>query len=113
VYLGTVLAHPTIRAGSAGLKGDVMHILWSLIVGLVVGAIAKLIMPGKDPGGLVVTSLLGVVGAVIAGFAGRALGWYTAPNSTPGIIASVIGAVIVLAVYRGVVGMRHRHLHSH
>lgn len=91
-----------------------MHILWSLIVGLVVGAIAKLVMPGKDPGGLVVTSLLGVVGSVLAGFLGRALGMYRAADSTPGIIASIIGAVIVLAIYRGIQhAMRNRHLHSH
>jgi uncharacterized membrane protein YeaQ/YmgE (transglycosylase-associated protein family) len=91
-----------------------MHILWSLIVGLVVGAIAKLIMPGKDPGGLVVTSLLGVVGAVLAGFVGRAFGMYRAADSTPGIIASIIGAVVVLAIYRGVRGaMARRHLHQH
>jgi uncharacterized membrane protein YeaQ/YmgE (transglycosylase-associated protein family) len=91
-----------------------MQILWSLIVGLVVGAIAKLIMPGKDPGGLVVTALLGIVGSVLAGFIGRAAGWYSSANSTPGIIASIIGAVIVLAIYRAVVGARHRrHLHQH
>jgi uncharacterized membrane protein YeaQ/YmgE (transglycosylase-associated protein family) len=85
-----------------------MHILWSLIVGLVVGAIAKLVMPGKDPGGLVITALLGIVGSVLAGFVGRALGWYSATNSTPGIIASIIGAVIVLAIYRAVTGTMHR-----
>jgi uncharacterized membrane protein YeaQ/YmgE (transglycosylase-associated protein family) len=81
---------------------------------LVVGAIAKLVMPGKDPGGLIVTALLGIVGSVLAGFVGRQLGWYSATNSTPGIIASIIGAVVVLAIYRGVQGAMHRrHLHSH
>ena len=52
-----------------------MHILWSLIVGLVVGALAKLFMPGKDPGGVIITMLLGVAGSLVAGFVGRALGW--------------------------------------
>ena len=77
-----------------------MHILWSLIVGLVVGAIAKAIMPGRDPGGLVITMLLGIAGAVVAGFIGRALGWYSDGSAGPGIIASVIGAIILLAGYR-------------
>ncbi len=57
-------------------KGDPMHILWALIIGLIVGAIAKLLMPGKDPGGVVITMLLGVAGSLVAGFLGRAFGWY-------------------------------------
>lgn len=77
-----------------------MHLLWSLIVGLVVGAIAKALMPGRDPGGIVITMLLGIAGALVAGFIGRALGWYQAGATGPGIIASVIGAVILLAGYR-------------
>ena len=82
-----------------------MFILWMLIVGLVVGAIAKLIMPGRDPGGIFITMLLGVAGAFIAGFLGRSLGWYH-ENESAGLIASVIGAVILLALYRMVVGRR-------
>lgn len=77
-----------------------MHIIWSLIVGLVVGAIAKLLMPGKDPGGIIVTMLLGIVGSILAGFLGRALGIYHEGDPAPGIIASIVGAVIVLAIYR-------------
>jgi uncharacterized membrane protein YeaQ/YmgE (transglycosylase-associated protein family) len=77
-----------------------MHIIWSLIIGLIVGAIAKLLMPGRDPGGLIITMLLGIAGSVIAGFLGRALGIYHAGDAGPGIIASVIGAVLVLAIYR-------------
>lgn len=77
-----------------------MHIIWALIVGLVVGAVAKLVMPGKDPGGLIVTMLLGIVGSVLAGFLGRSLGLYHARDAAPGFIASVIGAVIILALYR-------------
>ena len=77
-----------------------MSFLWTLIIGLVVGAIAKLLMPGKDPGGFIVTMLIGVVGALLAGFLGRALGWYQNPGEGPGIIASVIGAIILLVVVR-------------
>lgn len=83
-----------------------MHLIWSLIVGLVVGAIAKAIMPGKDPGGLLVTMLLGVAGSIVAGLLGSALGIYRAGAAGPGIIASIVGAVILLAVYRAIVGRR-------
>jgi uncharacterized membrane protein YeaQ/YmgE (transglycosylase-associated protein family) len=79
-----------------------MHLLWSLIVGLVVGVIAKAIHPGKDPGGIVVTMLIGVVGSLLAGFLGRALGVYHEGDAGPGIIASVIGAVVLLVIYRAV-----------
>ena len=61
-----------------------MGILWTLIIGLVVGAIAKLLMPGKDPGGFIVTMLIGVAGALLAGFLGRALGWYANPGEGRG-----------------------------
>jgi uncharacterized membrane protein YeaQ/YmgE (transglycosylase-associated protein family) len=77
-----------------------MHILWSLIVGLVVGAIAKLVMPGRDPGGIFITMLLGIAGSMVAGFLGRALGWYSAADAGPGVIASIVGAVILLGLYR-------------
>ena len=85
-----------------------MHFIWALIVGLFVGALAKLLMPGKDPGGILVTMLLGIAGSLVAGFLGRALGIYHAGATGPGIIASVIGAVILLAVYRAIV--RHRRI---
>ncbi len=83
-----------------------MSIIWTVIIGLVVGAIAKLLMPGKDPGGWIITALIGVAGAVLAGFLGRAVGWYDNPGEGAGIIASVIGAVILLAVYRLVIGRK-------
>jgi len=83
-----------------------MHLLWALIIGLVVGAIAKVLMPGKDPGGILITMLLGVAGSVVAGLLGGALGLYHRGDTGPGIIASVIGAVILLALYRAVVGRR-------
>jgi uncharacterized membrane protein YeaQ/YmgE (transglycosylase-associated protein family) len=83
-----------------------MGFLWTLIIGLVVGAIAKLIMPGRDPGGIIVTMLIGVAGALLAGFLGRALGWYTDPGQGPGIIASIIGALVLLFLYRLFTGRR-------
>ena len=82
-----------------------MSFLWTLIVGLVVGALAKLFMPGRDPGGIIVTMLLGVVGAVIAGWGGRALGVY-GRGQAPGFIASILGAMLLLLVYRLVIRRR-------
>jgi uncharacterized membrane protein YeaQ/YmgE (transglycosylase-associated protein family) len=76
-----------------------MHLVITLIVGLIVGALAKLVMPGKDPGGVIVTMLLGVAGAVIAGALGHSMGWY-AIGEPPGLIASVLGALVLLAIYR-------------
>jgi uncharacterized membrane protein YeaQ/YmgE (transglycosylase-associated protein family) len=83
-----------------------MDFLWTLIIGLIVGAIAKLLMPGRDPGGFIVTMLLGVAGALLAGFLGRALGWYDSPGSGPGIIASILGAMLLLFLYRLFTGRR-------
>jgi len=80
-----------------------MHFLWMIIVGLIVGALAKLVMPGRDPGGIIVTMLLGIGGSLVAGFLGRAVGWYQ-PGAPAGFIASIIGAVILLAIYRFIVG---------
>jgi uncharacterized membrane protein YeaQ/YmgE (transglycosylase-associated protein family) len=77
---------------------DSMHVLWTLIIGLVIGAVAKLIMPGKDPGGIIVTMLIGVAGSFIATYAGRALGWYQERQSA-GFIMSVVGAIVLLGVY--------------
>jgi uncharacterized membrane protein YeaQ/YmgE (transglycosylase-associated protein family) len=82
-----------------------MEILWMAIIGLVVGALAKLIMPGRDPGGIIITMLIGVAGALLAGFLGRAAGLY-APGEGAGFIASIIGAVVLLAIYRVVIGRR-------
>jgi uncharacterized membrane protein YeaQ/YmgE (transglycosylase-associated protein family) len=82
-----------------------MHILWILLIGLVVGAVAKLIMPGRDPGGTIITILLGIAGSFIANYLGRAAGWY-GPTESAGLIASVIGAVILLAGYRLITGRR-------
>jgi uncharacterized membrane protein YeaQ/YmgE (transglycosylase-associated protein family) len=82
-----------------------MHIIWILLIGLIVGALAKLVMPGRDPGGVIITILLGVAGSFIANYIGRAAGWY-APNESAGFIASIIGAIILLAGYRMIAGRR-------
>ena len=82
-----------------------MHILWMLILGLIIGAIAKLIMPGKDPGGIIVTMLLGLAGALIAGFLGRAVGWYR-EGEPAGFIAAILGAIVLLAIYRMIIARR-------
>jgi uncharacterized membrane protein YeaQ/YmgE (transglycosylase-associated protein family) len=76
-----------------------MGILGWILFGLIVGAIAKLLMPGKDPGGIIVTMLLGIAGAVLGGFAGRALGFY-GPGEAAGFVMALLGAVILLWVYR-------------
>ncbi len=82
-----------------------MHILWMFIIGLIIGAVAKLLMPGRDPGGFIVTALIGIAGSLIAGFIGTALGWYR--NGQPaGFIASVLGAMLLLFLYRVAVGRR-------
>jgi len=73
-------------------------ILGWIIFGLIVGIIAKLLMPGRDPGGFIITTLLGIAGAVIGGYMGRALGLYREGESA-GIIMSIIGAIILLAIY--------------
>ena len=77
--------------------------LWTLIVGLIIGAIAKFLMPGRDPGGFIVTMLLGVAGAFVAHMIGTSMGWYN-EGETAGFIASVVGAVVLLAIYRAVIG---------
>jgi uncharacterized membrane protein YeaQ/YmgE (transglycosylase-associated protein family) len=82
-----------------------MYIITTLLIGLVVGALAKLIMPGRDPGGIIITILLGIAGAFIAGVLGHAMGWYRADQG-PGILASILGAVILLAIYRAFIGRR-------
>jgi uncharacterized membrane protein YeaQ/YmgE (transglycosylase-associated protein family) len=79
-------------------------ILW-IVFGLVVGIIAKLLMPGRDPGGFIVTTLLGIAGALIGGFVGRAMGFY-GPSQSAGWFMSILGAIILLALYRLMVRRR-------
>jgi uncharacterized membrane protein YeaQ/YmgE (transglycosylase-associated protein family) len=76
-----------------------MHILGMIVIGFIVGIIAKLLMPGRDPGGFIITTLLGIAGSVVAYYIGRGVGWYQEGDSA-GFIASVIGAIILLGLYR-------------
>lgn len=82
-----------------------MEILGWILFGLVVGALAKLLMPGRDPGGIIVTILLGIAGALLGGFVGRALGFY-GEGEPAGWIMSFLGAVVLLVIYRTIVGRR-------
>ncbi len=84
-----------------------MEILSWILFGLVVGALAKLVMPGDDPGGIIVTILLGIAGALVGGFLGRALGLYE-PGEGAGWIAAFVGALLLLVLYRMVAGRRTR-----
>jgi uncharacterized membrane protein YeaQ/YmgE (transglycosylase-associated protein family) len=79
--------------------------IWAIIIGFVAGAVAKLIMPGRDPGGFIVTILLGIAGSVVATWLGREIGWYQRDQGAR-FIGSVVGAVVILAVYRFVVRNR-------
>lgn len=88
------------RASTLALEESPMGIIWMLIVGLIAGALAKLIMPGRDPGGIIVTILLGIAGSFVGGFILRSEG------GTAGLIGSIIGAIILLAIYRLVVSRR-------
>lgn len=76
-----------------------MHWLWVFLIGLVVGIIAKLLVPGKDPGGFIITGLLGIAGSLLASWAGQQMGWY-GPEDTAGFIASVVGAIVLLLIWR-------------
>ena len=76
-----------------------ISILGWILFGLIVGALAKLVMPGRDPGGIFVTMLLGIAGALIGGFLGRVVGWY-GPGEAAGLLMSLLGAVVILFVYR-------------
>ncbi|HEY4136220.1 MAG TPA: GlsB/YeaQ/YmgE family stress response membrane protein [Alphaproteobacteria bacterium] len=80
-----------------------MTILGTLIIGLLAGFVAKLLMPGRDPKGFIITIVLGVVGAFVATWLGQGLGWY-APGETAGFFGAVVGSVIILAIYRMVAG---------
>lgn len=73
--------------------------LWTIVIGLVAGVLAKLLMPGKDPGGIIITILLGIAGSVVANFLGSLVGFYQ-QGERAGLIASIVGAVLILAIYR-------------
>jgi uncharacterized membrane protein YeaQ/YmgE (transglycosylase-associated protein family) len=76
-----------------------MHIIGWIVFGLIVGLVAKFLMPGRDPGGFVITALIGIVGAVVGGFLGRVIGLYKDGDAV-GFVMAVIGAIILLAAYR-------------
>jgi uncharacterized membrane protein YeaQ/YmgE (transglycosylase-associated protein family) len=78
-------------------------LLWELIIGLVVGAVAKFVMPGKDPGGIWITMIIGIAGSILATYIGQAIGWYQAGQGA-GFIMSVVGAVVLLLIYRIIKG---------
>ena len=82
-----------------------VQVLGWIFFGLIVGALAKLVMPGRDPGGIIVTMLLGIAGALVGGFVGQALGWY-GPSQGAGFLMSLFGAILLLGFYRMVVGRR-------
>jgi uncharacterized membrane protein YeaQ/YmgE (transglycosylase-associated protein family) len=106
LVLAQVLAEFARDGLSTHAKAEVA-MLWDLLIGLIVGAVAKLIMPGKDPGGIIVTMLIGLAGAFIATVLGRALGWYL-PGQQAGFIASILGALLLLWLYRLFVTRRVR-----
>ena len=85
-----------------------MHYLWTAIVGLVVGALAKLLMPGRDPGGFIITIVIGIAGSFIASYLGKAAGLYRHGQSA-GFIGSIIGAMVLLLAYRLVTRLRTAH----
>ena len=75
-----------------------MHLLWTLLIGLVIGAVAKFLMPGQDPGGIIVTMLIGIAGSFVATYIGQVLGWYQ-PGQSAGFVMSVLGAILLLGIY--------------
>ena len=84
-----------------------MHILVTILIGFIVGLIAKALMPGKDPGGFIITTLLGIAGAFVARYLGQAMGWYSETDAA-GFVASVLGAILLLFLYRLTFGRRSR-----
>lgn len=76
-----------------------MHWLWVFLIGLLVGIVAKFLLPGRDPGGFIITGLIGIAGSFIATWAGQQMGWY-GPDQPAGFIASVVGAIVLLLLYR-------------
>ncbi|WP_372824551.1 GlsB/YeaQ/YmgE family stress response membrane protein [Polaromonas sp.] len=82
-----------------------MGILWTILIGFIVGIVAKFLMPGRDPAGFIITVIIGIVGSVIATYLGRFMGFYQVGESA-GFIAAVLGAIILLFIYRAVTGKR-------
>ena len=80
-----------------------LSLLWELIIGLVVGAVAKFLMPGKDPSGIWITMAIGIAGSILATYLGQAIGWYQAGQGA-GFIMSVVGAILLLLISRVILG---------
>lgn len=83
-----------------------LSFIGAIIIGLVAGLVAKLLMPGRDPGGFIITILLGMAGALVATYLGQAVGWY-GPDQGAGFIGAVVGAIILLIAYRMIIGRRN------
>jgi uncharacterized membrane protein YeaQ/YmgE (transglycosylase-associated protein family) len=94
------------HTGTAGEEVSMTVLGW-ILFGLLVGAVAKLLMPGRDPGGFIITILLGITGALLGGFVGQALGWYE-EGEAAGFLMSLVGAIALLAIYRAAIGGRTR-----
>jgi uncharacterized membrane protein YeaQ/YmgE (transglycosylase-associated protein family) len=84
-----------------------LSLLWELIIGLVIGAVAKFLMPGKDPGGIWITMIIGIAGSILATYVGQAIGWYRAGQGA-GFMMSVVGAILLLIIYRVIRGTMAR-----
>ncbi len=82
-----------------------MHFIWTILIGLVIGAVAKLLTPGREPSGFFITVLIGIAGSIVATFIGRALGLY-AEGDSAGFLMSVVGAILLLVIYHMIVGRR-------
>ncbi len=76
-----------------------MHIVWAILIGFVAGLVAKMLTPGKDPGGFIVTTLIGIAGSLLATYGGQAVGWYQ-PGQSAGFIGAVVGAIVLLVIFR-------------
>jgi uncharacterized membrane protein YeaQ/YmgE (transglycosylase-associated protein family) len=96
-----------LSAASGAAEENIVHIIGWIVFGLVVGLVAKFLMPGRDPGGFVITAILGIVGALVGGFVGRLIGLY-GEGDPVGFIMAVVGSIILLAIYRFAFVRLHR-----
>jgi uncharacterized membrane protein YeaQ/YmgE (transglycosylase-associated protein family) len=97
MLLPSIETYPAIPENQHG-GTDMLHLLWTALIGLIVGALAKLIIPGKEPGGIFITMLIGIAGSFLGTFLGRAIGHYE-PDQSAGFIMSLVGALILLGIY--------------
>src|SRR4051812_25836249 len=107
LYLYTSSLAPQLPSKARRIKGvQAMSIIWTIIIGFIAGVVAKFIMPGdNEPSGFILTTILGIVGAVIATYLGQAIGWYRAGEGA-GLIGAIIGAIIVLVIWGLIAGRR-------